>query len=76
MSRIYEALLKIKEREAMAPSGAEAELSMPAVVEADNAGENLRRGPRFEPFLTSELGAPPISTAPGLTCAQRSIAQL
>jgi capsular exopolysaccharide synthesis family protein len=75
MSRIYEALLKIKEREAMAPSGAEAELSKPAVVGADNAGENLRRGPGFEPFLTSELGAPPVTSAPGLDLLRKRCAQ-
>lgn len=77
MSRIFEALLKIKEQEATAPSGSEAESSKPSLVEAGNAGEKVRRGPSFEPPMTSESDAPPVASAPGLDmlrkrCAQRS----
>ncbi|HKV61574.1 MAG TPA: CpsD/CapB family tyrosine-protein kinase [Candidatus Acidoferrum sp.] len=75
MSRIFEALLKVREQQATAPSGAEAELSKPAVVEADNVREEVRRGPRFEPSLTSELGEPPVTSAPGLDVLRTRCAQ-
>jgi len=75
MSRIFEALLKIKEQQATAPSGVEAELSKPATIEADHATTRVRRSPGFEPFLISELGAPPLTTAPTLDVLRKRCAQ-
>ena len=77
MSRIYEALLKIRDQKATEASGEEAELSKSVFVEADSAGEGVRGRSRFGQFLTSESGAQPVTDALGLDelrkrCAQHS----